>query len=78
MAFGYETKAGVPERGASYAILMDHLRECQKHAAILAHLHNTEGNSRDKLLAQGWLMIAEMFRKTQHTVTKLAQGRILG
>jgi len=78
MPFGYETKAGVPDRGATYAVLMDHIREAQKHAAILAHLHNTEGNDRDKLIAKGWLMIAEMFRRMQHQITQLAQGRILG
>lgn len=78
MSNGYETKAGVPERGATYAVLMDHLREAQKHAAVLAHLHNTEGNDRDKLIAKGWLAIAEMFRRVQHQVTLLAQGRMLG
>lgn len=75
MSLGYETKAGLPDRGATYAILMDHLREAQKHAAVLAHLHNTEGNDRDKLIARGWLMIAEQFRKVQHQITLLAQGR---
>lgn len=76
MPFGYETKAGLPERGATYGVLMDHLRECQKHAAILAHLHNTEGNDRDKLIAKGWLMISELFRRIQHQVTNLGMGKL--
>lgn len=76
MSLGYETKGGNVDRGATYAVLMDHLRECQKHAAVLAHLHNTEGNDRDKLIAKGWLAVAELFRKVQHQITLLAQGRM--
>lgn len=76
MSFGYETKAGVPDRGATYALLMDNLREAQKHAATLAHLHNTEGSEKDKVLAMGWLAIAELFRRVQHRVTELGMGRL--
>lgn len=76
MPLGYETKAGLPDRGATYGVLMDHLRECQKHASLLAHLHNTEGNDRDKVIAKGWLLIAEMFRRVQHQITTLAMGRM--
>ena len=73
----YPTIAGLPERGVVYAQMMDHLREAQECAALLAHLHNTESNDRDKLIAKGWLLIAELFRRIQHQVTEMAKGRIL-
>lgn len=72
----YQTTAGRPDRGVTYAKLMDHLREAQECAAMLSHLHNTEGNDRDKLIAKGWLAVAEMFRKVQFQVTHLAMGRL--
>jgi hypothetical protein len=74
----YETVGGQVTRGETYAKLMDHLREAQECAAVLAHLHNTEGNDMDKLLAHGWLGIAEHFRLVQHKVTQMAMGALDG
>lgn len=65
-----------PTRGEAYSKLMHHLRECQDQAAILAHLSNTEGSDKDKLMARGWLAISELFKATQHKVTELAMGRL--
>lgn len=76
MSLGYETKGGLPDRGATYALLMDNLREAQKHATVLSHLHNTEGSPKDKALALGWLAIAELFRHVQHKVTQLGMGKL--
>lgn len=73
---GYETIGGMATRGETYAKLMVHLREAQACAAMLAHLHNTEGSDKDKLLARGWLMIEELFKGVQHKVTQLATGRL--
>jgi hypothetical protein len=72
----YETVGGRPDRGTTYAKLMEHLRQAQECAALLAHLHNTEGNDRDKLIARGWLACAELFRKVQFQVTHLGMGRL--
>lgn len=69
----YETtQLGVPTRGLTYAKLTDHLREAQDCAAMMAHLHNTEGNDMDKLLARGWLGIEELLKRMNHKVTQLA------
>ncbi len=73
----YETIGGQVTRGETYAKLMDHLREAQECACVLAHLHNTEDNDMDKLLAGGWLGVAEMFRLAQDTVTQLAMKRMV-
>ncbi len=73
----YETIGGQVTRGETYAKLMDHLREAQECACVLAHLHNTEDNDMDKLLARGWLGVAEMFRLAQDKVTKLAMKRMV-
>lgn len=72
----YETIGGIPTHGITYAELCDHLREAQKCAAVLSHLHNTEGNVADTALANGWLLIAENLRRMQAVVTTLAQGRM--
>lgn len=72
----YETTLGVPTRGDTYAQLMEKLRESEELAAMMAHLHQTEGNTMDELLAKGWLGIAELFKKVRFQITKLAQGRL--
>jgi len=73
----YETIGGQVTRGETYAKLMDHLREAQECACVLSHLHNTEGNDMDKLLAKGWLGVAEMFRVTQLKITQMAMKRMV-
>jgi hypothetical protein len=72
----YETIGGQITRGELYAKIMDHLREIQDSCCMMAHLHNTEHNDMDKLLAKGWLGMAEMFRLVQFKVTKLAQNKL--
>ena len=72
----YETLAGLPTPGITYAKLMDHLREAQDCAALLAHLQKTEDGVRDTAVGNGWLAIAELFRRVQAQVTTLAQGRL--
>lgn len=68
----YSTTAGVPTRGDAYAKLMFHIREAQDQAAVLAHLHNTEG-LRDQTLAAGWLKVSEMLRRFVDVVIQIAQ-----
>lgn len=70
------TIGGVPSRGVVFAKLLEHIRECQDLAAMMAHLHNTEGNDMDKLLAKGWLGVSEMFKLTAHQVTELAKNKL--
>jgi len=66
----------VPTRGETYAQLIEHITKAQECCYMMAHLHNTEGNDMDKLLAKGWLGIGELFKRTVHTVTSLAAGRL--
>jgi hypothetical protein len=66
------TIGGQPTRGEAYAKLLHHLREAQNMAAVLSHLHNTEGNRADQLHAQGWLGIEELIRRMAGQITKLA------
>lgn len=68
----YETLMGVPTRGLTYAKLTDHLREAEDCANMMAHLHQTEGNDADKLLAKGWLGVGELLQRLNHQVTQLA------
>ncbi len=71
------TIGGVATRSESYTKLLHHLIECQELCAVMAHLHNTEDNNMDKLLAKGWLGMSELFKRMQHQVTELAMGKLL-
>lgn len=70
------TIGGQVSRGEVFAKLLDHVREAQDCAALMAHLHNTEGNDMDKLLARGWLGMSEMFKLIAHQVTQLAMNKL--
>jgi hypothetical protein len=66
----------VPTRGETYSLLLHHIRMAEEQSAMMAHLHNTEGNSKDQLLAKGWLTVSEAFRVMAIKVTSLAKGRL--
>lgn len=66
----------VPSRGEVFSKSTEHIRGLIDCCAIMAHLHNTEGSDKDKKLALGWLMMSEMFKKVQHQVILLGQGRL--
>lgn len=66
----------VPSRGEVFSALIHNLREAQSNLAMMAHLHNTEGNDTDKQLARGWLIIEELMRKMIHKITLMGQGRL--
>ena len=72
----YETTAGLPTRGETYAQLNEYLIRCQELAAMMGHLHNTEGSAKDQILARGWLATAEMFRRIQFQVAELVKGTL--
>ena len=71
------TIGGVATRSESYTKLLHHLIECQELCAVMCHLHQTEGNDMDQLLAKGWLGMSELFKRMQHQVTELAMGKLL-
>jgi len=76
MATNFSTIGGVVTRGETYAKMMHHIREAQDCAAVMSHLHNTEGNDADSLLAKGWLGVSEMLKMMQFQLTELAKKSI--
>jgi hypothetical protein len=58
----------IPTKGEQFSILIEHLRKGQEACSMLAHLHRDDS----KLIAQGWLAVGEMLKKTIHNVTTLA------
>lgn len=70
------TIGGVVTRGEVYMKMLDHLRQVQDLTATMAHLHNTENNDMDKLLAKGWLGMTELFKQVEHRVTSLAMNKL--
>jgi hypothetical protein len=77
MPEGIPTIGGRATRSEVYTKLLHHLIEVQELCAVMAHLHNTESNKMDQLLAKGWLGMSELFKKIQHQVTDLAMGKLL-
>jgi len=69
----YETTCGMPTEGETYAKLMEHLRESQECAAMLAHLHRANDRT---VTANGWLAVSEHLRKMQFTITNIAVGKM--
>lgn len=67
----YETVAGLPTKGITYAKLLEHLREAQDCCAMMSHLH-TENTDIDRTLAKGWLGIEELLKRMAYQVTRLA------
>jgi hypothetical protein len=76
MVTKFETEGGTVSRGITYSKLLDHLREAEDCAYTLAHLHNTEGNDKDKLLANAWLLVGELFKQHRAKITQLAMGKL--
>jgi hypothetical protein len=70
------TIGGNVSRSEVYMKLLDHVREAQDCAALMAHLHNTEGSDVDKVLSKGWLGMSEMFKLIAHQVTLLASNKL--
>ena len=70
------TFAGQPTRGETFAKLIHHLDEVRELCAVMSHLHRTEDNSIDALLAQGWLGMAELFLRIRQRVVEMGKGRL--
>lgn len=70
------TIGGVVTRGEVYMKMLDHLRQIQDLTATMSHLHQTEDNDMDKLLAKGWLGMTELFKRVEHQVTSLAMNKL--
>lgn len=66
----------VPSRGEVFDRMRHLIGEMRSTASTMAHLHNTESHDKDKKLALGWLMMAEMFKHIEHKIILLGQGRL--
>lgn len=70
------TFAGDLSRAETYLKLLHHLREAQSLCAVMAHLHNTESNPADQLIARAWIEMSEKFGRSCNGITLLAQRRL--
>jgi hypothetical protein len=77
MTTNFATKGGNVDRSETYLKLLHNLDEARDCASVLAHLHQTEDTPKDRVLAMGWLAIAELFYRTRAKVTELAMGKLL-
>lgn len=58
----------IPTKGEEFAKLIEYLRKAQEACSMLGHLNRDD----HALIAQGWIAVGEMLKKTIHNVTKLA------
>ena len=73
----YETTGGTVSRADTSMKILDLLDQILDQTAVMAHLHNTEGNDMDKLLAKGWLGMHEMFKLIRWQLLEMAKGKII-
>jgi len=62
----------VPTSGEKFSELMHNIRQCQENAASLSHLANANDSPQ---MALAWLTISEQFKRMQHVMTMIAQGK---
>lgn len=65
-----------PTRSEVYATLTEHLRLAEENAATLAHLTNEDGRPSSKVLAIGWLNVAEIMKKVRFNLIELMKGHL--
>jgi len=71
----YETLGGYVTRGEAFAKLIHHLDEAADQAAIISHLHNTEGLEMESLMAKGWLGVHQMLLMVRDKITTMAKDK---
>lgn len=67
-----EQPLSVPTSGEKYSELMHHIRMAQEASATLSHLANANDSHQ---MALAWLAISEQFKRMQHVMTMIAQGK---
>jgi len=75
MTSKYNTTAGVPTRGDAFSKLLWHLNEAADQAAVISHLHATEGSQMENLMAKGWLGVHEMLLMIRAKITEMAKNK---
>src|SRR5882757_10669418 len=63
MVTNFSTKGGLVTRSETFIKLLHHLDEARDCAAVIAHLHKTEDSDKDRVLAMGWLAVAELLKR---------------
>ena len=71
----YSTIGGQVTRGEAFSKLLHHLNEAADQAAVISHLHITEGSKMEELMAQGWKGVHEMLLLVRNTIVKMAQNK---
>ncbi len=77
MTTNFSTKGGLVSRSDTYVKLLHHLDEARDCAAVIAHLHQTEDTNKDRVMAMGWLAIADLMKRIREKVTELAMGKLV-
>lgn len=72
----YPTIGGVVTRGEAFTKILYHLDELQDLYAVMAHLLNTEDGHMDRLLAKGWLGMAELTKMQRHKIIEMTKGKL--
>lgn len=66
----------VPTQGETLAKLIEHLKQAQENAYLMAHLTRAMGGRKDNALADGWFSIGELLKRMNHQVIMIGQGKL--
>jgi len=70
----FSTKGGLVTRSETFTKLLHHLDETRDCCAVMAHLHKTEDTNKDRVLAMGWLAVAELMKRMRRRWWSLLKG----
>ncbi len=66
----------VATQGETLTQLIDHLRQAQEKAYLMAHLTRAMGGRKDNALADGWFSVGELLKRVNHQVIMIGQGKL--
>jgi hypothetical protein len=72
----FETIGGQVTRGECFMKMLDLIRQLRDQMLVMSHLHNTEGNKADELLAQGWRGMEELMQMIEKKLIALASNKL--
>lgn len=66
----------VPTQGETLTQLIEHLKQAQESAYLMAHLTRAMGGRKDNALADGWFSVGELLKRVNHQVIQIGQGKL--
>lgn len=66
----------IPTSGEELTKLIEHLRQAQESAYMMAHLTRAQGGRKDNAIADGWFSVGELLKRVNHQIIELGKGKL--